>query len=357
MTAGIVSIMAKTLIVRYSQIGDVLILIPLVFSLGKQYPDDEFTVLTNPKFAGLFKQMPPNVSLYPMTYRKKRIPLRGLVHLFNRYLLLLKISLSNKYDKVALLQNGTFEDQLQRLFSIRKSKIAGIDLTDFLSKEKFKIASPDSPSLFDLFIRTLSQLDYTGLKNEFDFSFYTQSDRRNNLLEKCNIKKNKQLIGLAPFSRLKAKMYSLDKMEEIIRFYHQKENIGVLILGGGRDEKFQAESWEEKYPGIVSLVDALSFDEEITLISACSLVLSMDSANMHLASFVGVPVVSIWGPSHPKLGYYPVNQDINNAVQKELPCRPCSFWGENPCANANKYECMNIAPEIIIEKINTFIKQ
>jgi len=346
--------MAKTLIVRYSQIGDILILMPLIFSLGKQYPDDEFIVLTNPKFAGLFKQMPSNVSLYPMTYRKKKIPLRGLIHLFNRYLLLLKFSFSNRYDKVALLQNGTFEDQLQRLLSIRKSQIVKIDLKDFLSKEKFKdIFRLDAPSLFDLFVRTLSQLGYTGLKNEFNLSFYTQNDRRNNLLKKYNIKTNKQLIGIAPFSRLKAKMYPLNNMEKVIQYYHQRDDTELLLLGGGPDEKFQADRWKEKYPGIVSLIGTLSFDEEITLISACNVVVSMDSANMHLASFIGVPVISIWGPSHPKLGYYPVNQDINNAVQKELICRPCSFWGENSCINTTQYECMDIAPEIIIEKINT----
>ena len=348
--------MSKTLIVRYTQIGDILILIPLIFSLGKQYPDDEFVVLTNPKFTGLFKQMPPNVSISPMVYRKKKIPLRGLLYLFNRYLLLLKISLSIKYDKVAFLQTGTFDKQLRYFLSLRKSKIAKIDMKDFLSKEKFKrIIRPGTPALFDLFVSTLSQLDYIGLKNEFDLSFYTQQDRRNSLLKKCNIEKHKQLIGIAPFSRVKSKIYPLHKMEEIIRYYHQKDDIELLIIGGGPDEKSQAERWKEQYPKIISLIGALSFDEEISLISACSVVVSMDSANMHLASFVGIPVISIWGPSHPKLGYYPVNQDIENVVQKELPCSPCSFWGENPCTNTNKYECMDIAPEIIIEKINALL--
>jgi len=318
--------MAKTLLVRYLQIGDVLILLPLIFSLGKQYPDDEFTMLTNLKFAGLFKQMPPNIHLYPMTYRKKKIPLRGLIHLFNQYLLLLKLSFSTKYDKVAILQYGTFEDKLQYLLSIRKSKIVKIDTEEFMSKEKFKSAfCLNTPSLFDLFVQTLSKLDYTGLKNEFDLSFYFQNNRRNILLEKCHIKKNNRLIGIAPFSKKKAKIYPLNKMEEIIQYYHQKDNIELLILGGGSDEKFQAERWKKKYPKIVSEIGALSFDEEITLISTCSVVLSMDSANMHLASFVGVPVISIWGTTHPKLGYYPVNQGLNNAVQKELTCRPCSF--------------------------------
>jgi ADP-heptose:LPS heptosyltransferase len=347
--------MYKTLIVRYSQIGDVLILMPLIFSLSKRYPDDEFTVLTNPKFAGLFRQMPPNVSLFPMTYRKKHIPLRGLIHLLNRYLMLFKICFSKKYDKVALLQNGTFEDQLQAILSIRKSRIVKIDLTDFLSTEKLRNNVPDSPSLFQLFADTLSALDYSGLKNEFDLSFYTQPERKQNLLKKCNINKNKQLIGIAPFSRLKAKMYPLSEIEQIVRYYHHTSDVCLLILGGGEEEKIQAERWKAKYPEIVSLVGALPFDEELTLISACKVVLSMDSANMHLAALAGIPVVSVWGPSDPKLGYYPAGQDIANSIQKELPCRPCSFWGENPCINPTKYDCMNISVNIITEKINSFL--
>jgi ADP-heptose:LPS heptosyltransferase len=349
--------MTRTLIARYSQIGDVLILLPAIFSMAKQYPEDEFTVLTNPKFSGIFRQMPPNITLYPMTYRKKNIPLRGLVHLFNRYSLLLKLFLSKKYDRVALLQNGTFDDQLQKLLSMRGSKVVKIDLRDFCSKEKLKKENYlTTPSLLDIVIQTFSDLGYENINAEFDNSFYTNQERLTPLLKVNSIRENVVLIGIAPFSRLKAKMYPLDRIEQIIEQYSRQENVQLLLFGGGEEERLKVETWKKKYPGIISLIDKLSFDEELMLIAACRVVLSMDSANMHLASLVKTPVVSVWGPSHPRLGYYPANQSEDNVIQRELECRPCSFFGENPCMNPNPYSCMDINPKIIIDKLNPFIK-
>lgn len=346
--------MAKTLIVRYSQIGDVLILLPILNSLAKQYPEDEFTVLTNPKFSGIFKQMPSNISLYPMVYRKQNIPLRGLVHLYHRYKLLAKFFFSKKYDKVAILQDGTFDVQLDKILSSKGSKVTRIDFSDFLSKKRLQ--NKDDLTLFKMYISILSRLDYYNLNNEFDLSYYTAPERQNRVLQSVGLDSTGTLIGIAPFSRINAKMYPLDKMEKVIEYYHNhREDVQIVILGGGEQEKRKADEWKERYPGIESLINKLSFDEEISIISACKTVVSMDSANMHLAAFVGTPVVSIWGPGDPRLGFYPVNEKEEHAVQKQLSCRPCSFWGEIPCVNPNIYECMDIEPQIIIDKVNNLI--
>lgn len=346
--------MAKTLIVRYSQIGDVLILLPALNSLAKQYPEDEFTVLTNSKFSGIFEQMPPNISLYPMTYRKQNIPLRGLVHLFHRYGLLLKFFLSKKYDRVILLQPGTFDSQLGSLLSLKGAKVTKIDLSGFLSKER--LHKKDGLTMLSMYFEALSQAGYTNLNNEFTLPQYTSPERQKAVLRSVGIDSEKKLIGIAPFSRIEAKMYPLDKMEKVIEYYHNREEVQLIILGGGEKEKFKAEEWKSRYPRISSLINKLSFDEEITVISACKTVLSMDSANMHLAAFAGVPVFSIWGPALPDLGFYPANQKEENAIQKDLYCRPCSFWGEIPCKNPIKYECLNIDPQVIIDKINRIIQ-
>lgn len=348
--------MAKTLIVRYSQIGDVLILIPVIYSLAKRYPQDEFTVLTNAKFSGIFRNLPANVSLRPMTYRKKNIPLRGLVHLFNRYSLLLKIASGKKYDKVALMQEGSFEDQLKSLLSLRKSRIARIDLKEFLSKDKLK--NEDyliTPSLYELYTQTLKRLDYKDITPDFDISSYKDPLRQKEILGRVNIDTSKKLVGIAPFSRLRAKVYPLENIEKIIAHYNSSDNVQLLLFGGGDSEKRQGEEWKARYPNLVSLIGRMSFDDELTVMAACNTLLSMDSANLHLASLVKTPVVSIWGPSHPRLGYYPANQSKNNAVQQTLYCRPCSFWGENPCVNPQRYACMDMDPQVIINKTDTFI--
>ena len=74
---------------------------------------------------------------------------------------------------------------------------------------------------------------------------------------------------------------------------------------------------------------------------------------MHLASLVNTPVVSVWGATHPYLGFYGYNQAPSNAVQLEdLDCRPCSVFGNVPCWRGD-HACMNrISPQTIVEKIN-----
>ncbi len=350
--------MAKTLIVRYAQIGDVLIAVPVIYSLAKQYPEDEFTVLTNTKFSGIFRQMPSNVKLYPMIYRRKKIALRGLIYLFERYTLLLKLFFSKKYDRVALLQDGTFEDQLQCLLSIRKSRVVRIDLKEFLSKEKLKQQDfLQTPPLHKLYAETLSQLGYLSIENEFDASWYKDQSRQNILLNNNQMSVSAKRVGIAPFSRLKLKVYPLEKIEEIIRYFHSRPDVELLIFGGGEEEKLKTEEWKKRYPRIQSVIGKMTFDEEMLVVASCRVLLTMDSANLHLASLVGTPAVSIWGPSHPRLGYYPYNQDEDNAIQKEIACRPCSFWGENPCINEQKCECMNIDPQVIVQKIESFLNQ
>ncbi len=56
----------------------------------------------------------------------------------------------------------------------------------------------------------------------------------------------------------------------------------------------------------------------------------MDSATMHIASLLGITVVSVWGATHPFAGFYGYGQHPDNAVQADLPCRPCSVFGDRP---------------------------
>jgi ADP-heptose:LPS heptosyltransferase len=90
---------------------------------------------------------------------------------------------------------------------------------------------------------------------------------------------------------------------------------------------------------------------ELALMGQLDVMLSMDSANMHLASLVGTRVVSIWGGTHPYAGFLGWNQKESDCVQLDLPCRPCSVYGNKPCHRGD-YACMNgITPSQITEKL------
>ena len=76
--------------------------------------------------------------------------------------------------------------------------------------------------------------------------------------------------------------------------------------------------------------------------------ISMDSANMHLASLVGTRCISIWGATHPFAGFLGYGQSENDIVQiKDLTCRPCSIFGNKKCYRGD-WACLN---EIDIQKI------
>jgi len=95
--------------------------------------------------------------------------------------------------------------------------------------------------------------------------------------------------------------------------------------------------------------------EELILMSHLDLMLTMDSANMHLASLVRTPVVSVWGATHPFAGFMGWNQTAEKSIQADLECRPCSIFGDKPCFRKD-YACMNrIAPERIIRTIEKIL--
>src|SRR5690606_4511860 len=86
---------------------------------------------------------------------------------------------------------------------------------------------------------------------------------------------------------------------------------------------------------------------------------AMDSLNMHLAALLGVPVISIWGPTHPFSGFGPYGQGNEAIVQvpvAELECRPCSIFGNKPCFRKD-LACMNrITPETVHARIRGRLK-
>ena len=165
-------------------------------------------------------------------------------------------------------------------------------------------------------------------------------------------------IGIAPFAAHKGKIYPIDKMEKVIQqLIHTYPQVRLYLFGGGKEETAIMNQWAETYPQVINASSQLNgLAQELNLMSQLQLMISMDSGNMHLASLVNTPVISIWGATHPYAGFMGWNQDDANAVQVSLPCRPCSIYGNKPCLRGD-YACLNeIQPEEIINKVK-FILQ
>jgi ADP-heptose:LPS heptosyltransferase len=143
---------------------------------------------------------------------------------------------------------------------------------------------------------------------------------------------SKKLIGIAPFAAHTGKQYPLDKIEEVIEQILEKDKqVNILLFGGGETEKKKLDQLEKiNRNRIVNVAGMFNFSEELQLISQLNLMLSMDSGNGHLAAMLNVPVVTIWGATHPYAGFAPLGQKNTQQILpdlKQFPQLPTSVYG------------------------------
>ncbi|MBQ0160218.1 MAG: glycosyltransferase family 9 protein [Bacteroidales bacterium] len=167
---------------------------------------------------------------------------------------------------------------------------------------------------------------------------------------------NMRVIGIAPFAQHQGKIWPTSLMEKLIATLDQSNKYRILLFGS-KSEAATLEKWESEFAHVESLAGKHPFEKELDIISQLDLMVSMDSANMHFASCLGVPVVSIWGATHPSRGFYGWRQNPNWAIQDNtFNCRPCSKYGNKPCSKGN-YPCLHaITPEMVFEKIKDILQ-
>lgn len=216
-----------------------------------------------------------------------------------------------------------------KVFKINKGKEEKEELTDVWNLDKNKLK--------------LTVERYADVFREMGFSVTLSHQLKPN-------SKQKSGIGFAPFAQHKGKMLPLEKSFELVKILAEKHTI--YFFGGGKKEAETLESWEQQIPNTKSLAGKLTLSEELHMISQLEVMISMDSANMHLASIVGTRCVSVWGSTHPYAGFLGFGQSENDVVQiNDLTCRPCSVFGDKECYRGD-WACLGeISVQQIIDKI------
>lgn len=342
--------MARILIIRFSAIGDVAMTIPVIHSLAVQYPQHEITVLSRSALKPLFEGLPANVSFLSGDLGGKHKGACGLNRLYSELRAM-------QFDYVADLHNVLRSKYLCLRFRLSGVKVASICKG---RDGKRKLVARRNKSLVNQkssFRRYADVFETLGFPVLLNFSsIYGEGKGDLSLIESVTgAKGDEKWIGIAPFAKHKGKIYPIELQEQVVAHFAAKEQTRVFLFGGGKKEEEIFRSWKTKYPSVVSMIGKLNMSTELVLMSHLDVMVSMDSANMHLASLVNIPVVSIWGATHPYAGFMGWKQLPINTVQLDLPCRPCSVYGQKPCYRGD-YAClMEIKPEQVIAKIEGII--
>jgi len=79
-----------------------------------------------------------------------------------------------------------------------------------------------------------------------------------------------------------------------------------------------------------------------------------DSAPLHLASSVNLPVIAIFCSTIPEFGFFPLSQrSIVLQETSNLPCRPCGVHGKQTCPLGHFACGYSVTPEKVMEAILT----
>ena len=331
--------MKKLLVIRFSALGDIAMTVPVVHDLAMQYPDLDITMLSREMARPLFEQMPENVHFIAADLKGRHKGLLGLCRLWRDAHL-------SDFDYIADFHDVLRTWWLRTEGCLRRKKVAKIDKgrkgKKALTRQKNKVFVQQATS-FERYAKVLEQLEFPIKPqfNKLDYSAFCETRKED----------NETWIGIAPFAKHPAKVYPLEKMEQVIKTLGERKNTTIFLFGGGEEEKRQIAELCAKYPNVEAAQSQQGLKGELALMGQLDVMLSMDSANMHLASLVGTRVVSIWGGTHPYAGFLGWNQKPSDCIQLDMPCRPCSVYGNKPCLRGDS-ACMNgIMPEQIIEKL------
>lgn len=165
------------------------------------------------------------------------------------------------------------------------------------------------------------------------------------------------LVALAPGSVWATKRWPADRFAKLGRLLI-RSGYGVVLIGSREERAMCGELMNSAgSPNVLNGAGDFSLLESAELIRRCELIVSNDSAPVHLAGAMRVPVVAIYGATVPRFGFAPRgNQDA--IVEREgLACRPCGIHGGQRCP-LGTFECMlTIPPEQVRDVIRRTLRQ
>ena len=315
--------------------------VPVISVLRSTHPEIKITVLTTKFFSTLYNQIPDINFLYFESKHKTLIGLFSLSREINNikpdYIIDLHDVLRTKILKFFLIY------KFSNTFAVNKGR----------KEKKLLIRGIKSEPLKLMHRRYAETFEALNIKiNIDDFSYYKKIKITNH---NYAFSSNDKLIGIAPFARHQCKEYSINNIINFIDSLDKSWQILIFGAPGNEEQKIIKLCNNKSNRHVIS--SNYNLEQQMAIMSNLDVMISMDSANGHIASLFGIDVITIWGATHPNSGYGPLNQPKENSIVPDLnkyPDLPVTIYGSD--CPADYVEAINtIKCERILERLDKII--
>ncbi len=320
----------RFLVIRFSSLGDIITTTAFLSALRSMYPESEIHYATKEEFSEILKSQPFVDNVFAL---ERGQPLYSFAK-----------SINLKFDCVFDLHKNPRSILLSIL--IKKKRVKRINKHTLY---RWKLLHPKA--LF--FIRERETL--YNIDDQLKLIGADESFKPVLHVDKHPLPSTKPVIGMAPGARWETKRWPEENFKKLAGMLTEK-GFSVALFGS-ENEKEIAQRVKNGYKGILDFTGKLSILQTAQRMKSCILMVTNDSAAMHMAVALDIPVVAIFGPTVREFGFFPKSNLSRVVENRELACRPCSLHGTDKCP-LGSHECMrSITPERVLEAIEELLEE
>ena len=304
----------KILLIRLSSLGDIVLTTPVPRLLRKKFPKSVIHFITKAEYSDIYIN---NNNVNKVIHLQKNLKKTINILRSEKYDLVIDLhnNIRSNFIKYSLtVKNFTYNKQSMRRWLLTNFKfdIKIKHISESYIDTLLKLGISNDNNGLDLYLHEKDMIDFNNLPYEFRDGFYVL------------------VIG----GKHKTKRLPVKKCIELC----DKINQPIILIGGKSEEKDSLEienffkSEAEYYDNVSEVLNKktlihnlcgkLSIMESAWIIKLANVVYSNDTGFMHIAAALNKRVVSIFGSTHPSLGFYPYGTNFYVYQNTRLSCRP-----------------------------------
>lgn len=324
----------RILIIQTAFLGDLVLTLPLIDASGRVWPDAAIDVLARAPYASFLALHPRVQRVIPFD---KRGADRGLSALFAG-----ARRLRARDYQLALIPHRSLRSALLAALAgiprrVGFSRTAGSPLhTDRVPRRLDVHESARNLALLEPF---RSQEDGAPeTRPRFEIRATPAADEFARWRDSVGLPDGRRMIALAPGSVWETKRWPEAHWAELLARINTDRSLLAVFVGGPEDRELCLRARDASGAEAFIAAGELSVGGSAALIDAAGLLITGDTAPLHLAQMVDTPTLAIFGPTVPEFGFAPTGEN-DRVIGLDLPCRPCAIHGGSECPLGH-HHCM-----------------
>ena len=332
----------KILVIQTAFLGDVVLSTPLIRALRQQFPAAELDVICIPASRSILEQN-PHLSRV-LSFRKKEGFWRKN---YSFWQLILEIR-RNGYDIGISLQSS--------LTSAHLMKWGRIPMRIGFWQQKFlthPIRHPKGWHMRDRYLALMQPFAPGPFNNQTEVFWDSEAEKTVQQVVGEFRQNSEPVVGMAPGSVWATKCWPEEYWHQLVGELAEA-GMRMILLGGPGEVDLCERLRMTGGQFALNLAGQFSITTSAAVIKQVDVMLTNDSAPLHLANAVETDVFAFFGPTVRRFGCYPFREN-DRMLEVELECRPCGKHGSNICPQGH-LNCMRlISPNSVLSEIMTYL--